>query len=205
MPILSWLILRGKCRFCNTAISIQYPIVELTHAIAWGIISTNHNFPDALIWCTFTSIIINLAIIDGKYFLLPNILVYPLALTGLIVSTTQIQLVNFYQSISGGILGFLILYVVGKYYEKKKGRVVLGGGDAKYVGALGTWFGAISIPYLLIIASSIAITAAIIELIIKRQKIDNFQNKMIPLGVYLSVGALILYSYNYAAIYHKIF
>jgi leader peptidase (prepilin peptidase)/N-methyltransferase len=132
-------------------------------------------------------------------------LVYPLALTGLIVSTTQIQLVNFYQSISGGILGFLILYVVGKYYEKKKGRVVLGGGDAKYVGALGTWFGAISIPYLLIIASSIAITAAIIELIIKRQKIDNFQNKMIPLGVYLSVGALILYSYNYAAIYHKIF
>lgn len=203
IPVLSWIILKRKCRYCKVKISIQYPVIEIAHALAWAIVSSNHNTNDAVIWCVFISIAINLAIIDTKHFLLPNVLIYTLAATGLILSTTQIQLINLQESITGGTLGYLILYIVGKYYQKIKGKVILGGGDVKYVGALGTWFGPISIPYILIIASCTAITVTVAIQLIKKKSLNDLKNQFIPLGLYLSISALIMYCYHFGIFSHS--
>lgn len=205
IPILSWILLKGKCRSCKTKISIQYPIVELVHGLSWFMISFNHDPIDALVWSIAISIIINLAIIDRLFYLLPNVLIYPLALSGIVVSATRTQLITVEQSVAGSIFGYLLLFIIGKYFEKIKKKIVLGGGDVKYVGALGAWFGPINLPYILIMASGLAIIVVLIEKIVKKQSMKEIKNKFIPFGVYLSVAGFILYIYYYGFIVRNFF
>jgi leader peptidase (prepilin peptidase)/N-methyltransferase len=205
IPILSWVLLKGKCRFCKTKISMRYPIVELVHGLSWLMISFNHDPIDALIWSMVISIIINLAIIDRLSYLLPNVLIYPFALSGIVVSATRTQLITVEQAVAGAIFGYLLLFTIGKYFEKLKEKVVLGGGDVKYVGALGAWFGPINLPYILIIASGLAIIVVLIEKIIKKQSMNEIKNKYVPFGVYLSVAGFILYIYYYGFIARNFF
>ena len=152
IPIISWIILDGKCRFCSQKISLRYPIIELVTGIAFILSTFSHsfffpNFPYIIhiisSW-VLISICIPLVVFDIKYLWLPNLIIYNGILIGLLqvfsYSIAYKENLFFYNLISA-FLGFFILYVinfVGKIFISKN---VIGKGDMKLMLMFGTWLG----------------------------------------------------------------
>ena len=206
IPIISWFFLRGKCRACKTRISYSYPIVELlTGILVWLNIyadPTIYSYESISIKIFFGSIfiilLIALAILDLKYFWLPQALTLLGIFLGLISSflidlfSNIDQFSNSINSLVAASLGFIIFYLlshIGKFFFNKP---VMGGGDAKLSALIGSWLGIqglfISI-WLAFISAGIFIILGLILNKIKR-------NQKIPFGVFLSLSGLAVWYFG---------
>ncbi len=213
LPILSWMILGGKCRRCKNPISPRYPAVELLTALlfvlALGQIGFNAFLPVALI---FIAVIISLVFIDAENMILPNIITYPLVLLAFLIrlifplffsavffADLNIfplnRLVDYplwFVSIVGAVFGAFVsggfLWLVGEIWKRLRGVEAMGFGDVKMmfgVGALLGW----RLALLSIFIGTF--TGAIVgSVIIVRQKERDFQTQ-IPFGIFLGFGAVI--------------
>ncbi len=148
IPILSYLLLRGKCGFCSTPYSIQYPIVEflggLLLASVYQYYFFNFGLNVFLLAIIFFIIGYLLLIVDFKTLMLPDGLNYFLLWTGLLFASFEVYLLNgvdLKDSIWGAIVGFLILWTLSTVGEKIKGISVMGDGDLKLISALGAFVG----------------------------------------------------------------
>ncbi len=229
LPILSWLILGGKCRACKSLISPRYPAVELLTALLFVLvywkIEFNAFLPVALI---FVSCVIALVFIDAEEMILPNKITYPLFLFALIVRLISpiffgvslfadlyiFPLNNLADyplwlvSIAGGVLGAAVgggsLWLVGQIWERLRATEAMGLGDVKMmfgVGALLGWRLALFSIFLG------ALTGAIAGIfVIARQKEKDFQTQM-PFGVFLGIGSIIALLFGEEIIkwYFKVF
>jgi leader peptidase (prepilin peptidase) / N-methyltransferase len=153
IPILSWLILRGKCSACGVAISIRYPIVEaatgiLFAAAAWKFGATTQT----LYALFFLAIIIVLTGIDLDTQLLPDHLTLPLLWVGLIANLNG-TFARLPDAVIGAVAGYLILWSVFWLFKLLTGREGMGYGDFKLLAALGAWFGWQVLPTTLLVAS----------------------------------------------------
>ena len=207
LPIISWFLLRGKCRVCNKKIAIFYPIIEL----CTGLLLLLNFYAHPTIYgqqpiqitiffgCIFIPILLTLAILDYKYFWLPQVL----TLGGLVLGITAsiyIDLCNdFYQfnysiyTLIASLLGFSLFNLLSFIGKKIYKKPVIGGGDAKLSALIGSWLGIQGLFISIWFAFISAGIFVILGLILKKIK----RNQKIPFGVFLAFsGALVWYFGN---------
>lgn len=188
IPLLGWLLLKGKCRFCRRSISKRYPLTEaVTLSLSLIIAAHMPDFLHCLIALMFCWFLIALTLIDAEHYLLPDSLTQSLVWTGLVLSTTELQgWVTPAQAITGALVGygsFRILSLAYLFIRKKEG---LGGGDAKLMAALGAWLGVDALPGVVFIASITTLSG----IIMARMAYSRNLSKSVPFGPALSFAGL---------------
>ncbi|MFZ1249564.1 MAG: prepilin peptidase [Candidatus Saccharimonadales bacterium] len=196
IPIFSWLTLRGRCRYCAKAISVQYPLIELLTGFLFTLLysvwpmsfSGVHlvHFTYGLVYVVF---FVALALYDMKWFLLPNKLVYPLTAVAasevLVVALWSHTLVALWNPSAGAVLVFGLFWVL---YQVSKGRWI-GGGDVKLAIALGLIAGTPLRALLVVFFASLVGTVISLPLIVKGK---NGMTQQVPFGPYLLAGCMIV-------------
>jgi leader peptidase (prepilin peptidase) / N-methyltransferase len=192
IPVVSYLLLRGKCAKCGAKISPRYPVVELATAVLSAVIAAKYG----VTWWTLAALamtwsLIALSVIDFDHHLLPDQITLPLVWLGLIISLFATPGTPFApdprSSIIGGVAGYLSLWSVYWIFKLVTGKEGMGYGDFKLLAAFGTWFG--WKPLLLIILLSAFAGAVIgIGLIVFRGRDRNIP---IPYGPYLAIAGWI--------------
>ncbi|MCS6873410.1 MAG: prepilin peptidase [Pyrinomonadaceae bacterium] len=211
VPILSWLLLKGKCRYCKKQIPIRYPFVEILTALLFTIsfwkIGFNLFLPVALLFIAAT---IALIFIDAEHMLLPNVITYPMLFFALVSRITfalifeksffsdlnhfpstlmkdyPIWLASLTSAIFGAFVGGGFLWVVGKIWEILRKMEAMGLGDVKMMAAVGALLG----WQLTLLAIFIgAFTGALVGIFVA-QKHGTLQAK-IPFGVFLGFGSIV--------------
>ncbi|MDC0610683.1 A24 family peptidase [Vibrio sp.] len=188
IPLLSWLILKGRCSYCDAPISIRYPAIELISTLAC--LAAGYQFGAsfymfAVLFVTF--FLICCAGIDFDTHLLPDSLTLPLMWLGILMSLIDISPVTLNDSIIGTIAGYVSLwsvYWIFKLITKKEG---MGYGDFKLFAALGAWLGWQALPLVILISSFIGIIFGLIYL--KNQ--HEQQGNMFPFGPCLAIAGWI--------------
>ncbi|MBP2279599.1 leader peptidase (prepilin peptidase)/N-methyltransferase [Psychrobacter sp. PL19] len=190
IPLISWMVLRGRCSDCKVAIGLRYPIVELITALLsvliiyqFGVSATGLSAL-ILVWT-----LIALTGIDFDTQLLPDRLTFPLAGLGLAVNS-QGWFVSPTQSIWGLLLGFLSLWIVVKVFyliTKKQG---MGQGDFKLLAVMGAWLGPLMLPLIILLSSLLGSIVGII--LMKKQG----ESKPFAFGPYIAIAGIIALLYG---------
>jgi leader peptidase (prepilin peptidase)/N-methyltransferase len=155
IPLFGWLLLRGRCRYCQTRISIQYPLVELLSGVLSAVIVWRFgpSWP-ALAGLVFTWTLIALAGIDFRTQLLPDQLTLPLLWLGLLLALLP-MFVAAPASIIGAAIGYLSLWSVYWLFKLLTGKEGMGHGDFKLLAALGAWMGPVALLPMILLSSLI--------------------------------------------------
>jgi leader peptidase (prepilin peptidase) / N-methyltransferase len=207
IPVLSYLLLRGKCRFCKEPISIQYPIVELLTALAFYACARIWEFGSpTFVNSLFLSVIIILIFTDYHHQILPDILTIPGIVAGILLSTFQKHEFYYDQlsmrlasllfpahaqtalpwigSVIGAIIAGGVLFVVSIVYELVRKKQGLGFGDVKMMAMVGAFLGW-PLAWLTIFAGSfLGSLVGILGMIFRNM---NLQTKL-AFGVFLGLG-----------------
>ena len=155
IPLVSWLALRGRCRYCRVRISWQYPLVELLTALASAAIAWKLGFGWPLAaGLVFTWILIAASGIDARTQLLPDQLTLPLLWLGLLLSLVS-MFVTPTIAIVGAAIGYLSLWSVYWLFKLATGKEGMGYGDFKLLAALGAWMGPMSLLPIVLLSSLI--------------------------------------------------
>ena len=155
IPVVSWLALGGKCRYCKAKISIQYPLVELLTALASAAVAWKLGFGWPLAaGLVFTWMLIAASGIDARTQLLPDQLTLPLLWLGLLLSLKPL-FVSSDAAIIGAAAGYLSLWSVYWLFKLATGKEGMGYGDFKLLAALGAWMGATSLLPIVLLSSLI--------------------------------------------------
>lgn len=189
IPVISYFLLMGCCRFCKQNISKQYPIVELLTILITIIIFSHFGFNVATCFtCLFAWSLIALSVIDYNTQLLPDYLTLPLLWTGLLLSVFQL-FIPANEAILAAITGYLILWFPAQIFQFWRKKPGMGNGDFKLLAAIGAWLGIIPLVNVLCIAVIIGLVTHIILLI--RKKI--YYNQLLPFGPALALaGGVVL-------------
>jgi leader peptidase (prepilin peptidase) / N-methyltransferase len=187
IPVLSYLLLRGKCSACGTSISLRYPLVELVTAalFAWCIWHWGAT-PTGLAWCGFSSAIVALALIDWDTTLLPDSITLPLLWAGLIVAALGWNQLALSDALWGAVGGYLVLWLVYWSFKLVTGKEGMGYGDFKLYAALGAWFGWTALVPIILMASVIGAIVGIVLKINSRLREGGY----VPFGPFLSAAGL---------------
>jgi leader peptidase (prepilin peptidase)/N-methyltransferase len=182
VPILSWLALRGRCRHCGEPISPRYPVVELLTALVFAAVVLVRGFDDDLILeLPFVAALIALAGIDLDHKLLPNKIVYPLAVYG-VIATLLVDRDDLVENLVSGAGAFAFLLVAVIAYPRGMGM-----GDVKLAGVMGLYLGAAVIPALLVAFLS----GSVVGIAILAREGAAARKKAIPFGVFLALGGIV--------------
>ena len=155
IPVLSWLVLRGRCRHCRAPISLQYPLVELLSGVACAVIVWKFGVGwQALAGLAFTWVLIAAAGIDVRTQLLPDQLTLPLLWAGLLLSLFPL-FADSHASIIGAAAGYLSLWSVYWLFKLITGKEGMGYGDFKLLAALGAWMGPAALLPVVLLSSVI--------------------------------------------------
>ncbi len=195
IPLLSYIILKAKCRDCSSNIESKYFIVELVSALSFVFIFYLFGFTSTTILFFILSICFLIIIfIDLKHFIIPNEITYTLIAIGFLKSfdptLNQYLFPNYINSLIGGGVGYSIIWIIIFVYKKLRNKEGMGLGDAKLLSALGFWFGWISIPFILFFSSIVALGFALPSLINKSKTMSS----QIPFGPYLVLGCILYLS-----------
>jgi leader peptidase (prepilin peptidase)/N-methyltransferase len=162
VPVLSYLLLRGKCSACATPIGLRYPAVELATAALfffavwhWGAT------PTGAAWCGFSAAVVALALIDWDTTLLPDDITLPLLWAGLIVAALRWTQLPLTQALWGAVAGYVSLWLVYQAFKLLTGKEGMGYGDFKLFAALGAWFGWQALIPIILMASVIGAVVGI--------------------------------------------
>jgi leader peptidase (prepilin peptidase) / N-methyltransferase len=182
VPILSWLLLQGRCRNCGARISPRYPLVELITAAAFAGVVAVRGFDEGLVLeLPFVAALIALAGIDYDHKLLPNKIVYPMAAYGL-VATLLVDMDDLVENLIAGGGAFLFLLLAALAYPRGMGM-----GDVKLAGAMGLYLGLSIIPALL----TAFLAGSIVGLAIIAREGAAGRKKAVPFGVFLALGGIV--------------
>ena len=197
IPLLSFILLMGKCRLCKKQIDLQYFIVELISAISF--VSIYYFFGltlAALLLLILSIFFIIIFFIDLKHFIIPNELTFPLMIIGFIKSfdpnLNQTIFPNYINSLIGGLFGYSIIWLIIFIYKKIRNKEGMGLGDAKLLAVVGFWFGWVSIPFVIFISSAVALILVIPSLINQSRKMSS----EIPFGPYIIIGCILYVSFS---------
>lgn len=212
VPVLSYLLLRGRCRSCKTHISARYPAVELLTALLYVAVVWRQGLTAALPFdLVFVSAMVALIFIDAEHMILPNVITYPGIVFALVARVVIPYLLGrpyfddlgplmdgvlrdfplWAASLTGGLLGALIgggsLWLMGWTWEKLRGVEAMGLGDVKMMFMVGAYLGwrlTILTIFLGVMSGSVIGIG-----LMMRQKEKNMQ-MLLPFGVFLGIGAI---------------
>lgn len=186
IPVISYLLLRGKCGHCKSKISLRYPVVELLCGGLFLAIGLLHpHGVVALALMAFAASLLALALIDLDTYLLPDSITLPLLWAGLLFNLF-VEFVPLASAVSGAAMGYLVLWLIYQLFKLATGKEGMGYGDFKLLAAIGAWLGVTSLFSVVLFASVSGIVfGLIIQTIRGKKKTDAF-----PFGPCLVMGAL---------------
>ena len=197
LPLISFLFLKGKCRKCNKVISPRYFIVELITGFIFLLIYLSSDNLSSIIFLSILSLIlVVIFFIDLENFIIPDVLNFSVMVLGLLknfipnFNTSLIHEIN--QSIIGGIVGYVSIWLIIFLYKTFKKIDGMGLGDAKLMAGIGLLFGWQSIPFVLFVSSILGLIFVVPSLI-KKQKTMRTE---IPFGPFIIVACLIYFTYG---------
>ncbi|TFW18465.1 prepilin peptidase [Massilia arenosa] len=193
IPVLSWLILRGKCSECGARISARYPLVELaTGLLSALLVWTFGSGVVGLATLVFLYLLIAMTFIDADTQLLPDDLTYPLLWAGLLVNLNG-AIVPLKDAVIGAAAGYLVLWSVYWLFKLATKKEGMGYGDFKLLAALGAWLGWTMLPVIILLSSVVGAVVGISLILFARRGRD----KPIPFGPYLAAAGLIALLYGH--------
>ncbi len=217
VPLLSFLLLRGRCRRCGASISLRYPLVELTTGLLFlgvhffvlmsrfrlfretGVVLPLHLIP--FLWY-FAASLFALSVIDWEHFILPDRITYPLFAVGLILAALIPDHFALFQwsppgpwallpslrhSLLGALAGGLSLYLIGVLGKAALKKDAMGMGDVKMMAAVGAWMGWPMVLLSIFLGAVAAAAVGVALIIVRRAKFGS----RIPFGPYLALGSLL--------------
>jgi leader peptidase (prepilin peptidase)/N-methyltransferase len=187
IPLISYLVLRGKCAACRAPISLRYPLVELFTAAISGFIAWHFGFS----WMTAAALLfawsmIALALIDLDTFYLPDDITLPLLWVGLLVNMGAV-IVDLQSAVIGAVAGYLSLWLVYWGFKLATGKEGMGYGDFKLLAAIGAWLGWKMLPVVILLSSFVGAIIGISLILFARHE----RSAPIPFGPYLVLAGLI--------------
>lgn len=194
IPVVSYLVLRGKCVECKAPISPRYPAVELlTGALSFYLIWHFGSGAAGLSSVLFAWLLIAMTFIDADTQLLPDDLTYPLLWAGLLINL-QGTFVPLADAVIGAAAGYLVLWVVYWLFKLATGKEGMGYGDFKLLAALGAWLGWKMLPVIILLSSLVGAVVGIALIVLSR----HGREKPIPFGPYLAAAGMIAMLYGSA-------
>lgn len=188
IPLVSWLVLRGKCSACGTRISVRYPLVELATGALFAACGWRFGAqPTTLLWCGFVAVLVAAALIDWDTTLLPDDLTLPLMWAGLIVAAMGWNL-PLKEALWGTVAGYLSLWSVYWLFKLTTGKEGMGYGDFKLLAALGAWLGW---PMILPIVLASSVIGAVIGIGMKLTG-QLREGVYVPYGPFLAGAGLVV-------------
>lgn len=185
IPVISWLMLKGKCHQCHTKISVRYPLVETLTASLCLLVALQCGFSYfAIALLFFTFVLVTVTFIDLDTMLLPDQLTLPLMWGGISLALLQISPVSLQNSIIGAIAGYLCLWSVYWAFKLLTGKEGMGYGDFKLLAALGAWLGWQYLPMIILLSSLVGLVFGIIQLRMQKKGIEM----AFPFGPYLAIA-----------------
>jgi leader peptidase (prepilin peptidase)/N-methyltransferase len=188
IPVLSYLVLAGKCRNCKTSISLRYPLIELLCGVLSGLVAYHFGFSWACLGALLlTWSLLALTFIDVDHQLLPDSITLPLLWLGIFFNLfgtyTDLQ-----ASVVGAMAGYLSLWLVFHSFRLATGKEGMGYGDFKLLAALGAWIGWSFLPSIILLSSLVGAVVGISLIVLKKQHRDV----PIPFGPYLAAAGWIV-------------
>lgn len=185
VPLLSWMVARGRCRDCGARIPIRYPLIEAgCGLIGAGAALSQPDLTLAGITALLGWQLLLIAIVDGEHFWLPDQLTLPLLVSGL-AANLWLDPAAWTGPVIGAVAGFGGLWLLAVIYRRMRGREGLGGGDPFLLAAGGAWVGWIGLPSVLIWASVGGLSVVAAGVLTGRRVAGSDR---MPFGVYLAIG-----------------
>jgi leader peptidase (prepilin peptidase)/N-methyltransferase len=190
IPVISWLILRGKCRACSQSISLMYPLVELATAIIW-VYSVWLFGPTlaAIRAAVFFTLLLGILVTDARAYIIPDEFTIGGIVLGLLITGIGGGVHGIAFSLIGGALGFGILWLVGWLGTIILKQDAMGGGDIKMMGMVGIFVGWSGVLLTIFLGALIG-TIIFLPLSLLGRK------KLVPFGVFLAIGAGVAYLFG---------
>jgi leader peptidase (prepilin peptidase)/N-methyltransferase len=220
LPVVSWLALRGRCRFCRAPIPSRYPLVELVSGLlALSLLATEGLTLRFFLYYYFCLALTAVAFIDLELMVIPDLLVWPTYLLGFLCAaaspTPQTAGLYLWEKLTGNgwspwivslggaaagfVLGFLALYLASKAYRVWRGRDGLGDGDPPLLGLIGVFLGWTAVFPVLLLSSVIALPAALVVLGSGKRPASKGAGAgatPIPYGPFLALAAVLWMFYG---------
>lgn len=187
IPVLSWLLLRGKCSACKAPIGARYPFVEAANALLWVVCVWHFGATaQALGAMLFSSCLLVLALIDFDTTLLPDDITLPLLWAGLLANLFSLY-VRLPEAVIGAMAGYLALWSVYWVFKLLTGKEGMGYGDFKLLAAIGAWLGWKMLPLIILLSSLVGAILGIALIVLAKRGKDI----PMPFGPYLAAAGVI--------------
>jgi len=187
LPLLSYLLQRGKCRHCKAPISPRYPLLETASALLAVLVTAHFGFQwSTLAALVFTWTLLTLAMIDVDEQLLPDDLTLPLLWLGLLLNT-QGAFTSLTSAVIGAVAGYLSLWSLYWAYKLIRGREGMGHGDFKLLAAIGAWLGWQLLPIVILLSSFVGAVVGIGLIVLRGRD----RNVPLPFGPYLAAAGFL--------------
>ena len=194
IPVVSYLILGGKCAKCGESISARYPIVEMMTAVLAALCAWRFGVgPEAIMAIVMTLALVPVAMIDADTQLIPDSIVLPLMWIGLAMSLyhpvvgAETLFVAPHDAIVGAIAGYLSLWCIYWLFKLVTGKEGMGYGDFKLLAALGAWLGWQQLPLIILMSAVVGAIVGIAIMVIRKHE----RSVPIPFGPYLAAAGWI--------------
>lgn len=187
IPVISYLLLRGRCGGCKQPISARYPLIEVATALFSGITAWHFGFTiQAAAAVLFVWALIPLVVIDYDKQLLPDSITLPMLWLGLFLSLFNV-FVDTHTSIIGALAGYLSLWLVYHVFRLVTGKEGMGFGDFKLLAMIGAWAGWQSLPVVVLCSSLVGAVVGITLIIFQGRK----RSQPMPFGPFLAAAGWI--------------
>lgn len=194
IPVVSYLLLSGKCRNCKASISARYPLVEILTAVLAALCAWRFGFGwEAIMAIGLTLALVPISMIDADTQLIPDSIVLPLLWIGLLMSLfhpmvgTDTLFIPPKDAIVGAVAGYLSLWTVYQLFKLVTGKEGMGYGDFKLLAALGAWLGWQQLPQIILMSAVVGAIVGISMMVFRKHE----RSVPIPFGPYLAAAGWI--------------
>jgi leader peptidase (prepilin peptidase) / N-methyltransferase len=187
IPLLSWLLLRGRCHGCKAPISIRYPLVELANGLLYfGVVKAFGLEPHAFVMMAFVTALLILGLIDLEYQILPDVITLPFLVIGLAASFLPTPPTPF-DAFASAVGGYVIFMLLARIWMAARGIEALGMGDWKLAAMLGAFLGWEKLLLTIFLSS---LTGSLIGVPLALTRGRNFQTRL-PYGTFLCAAGIV--------------
>ncbi len=187
IPVISYLLQKGRCTQCRASISFRYPLIELLTAVLSLVVAWHFGVSVQTLWAlVLTWTLIALSIIDIDHQLLPDAITLPVLWLGLFLSLFHL-FTDPRSAIIGAIAGYLVLWTVYQLFKLLTGKEGMGFGDFKLLALFGAWLGWQKLPMIILLSSLVGAILGIAMILIQGRD----RQTPIPFGPYLAIAGWI--------------
>lgn len=184
IPIVSYVFLKGKCKYCASKIGVSAPVFEGLSGLLFMLTALVFDLsPEVLVGWTMLSLLLIISVSDALYQVIPNKVLLPFFIAAILERTLIFQNDFWWYPLAGFLVGFVPLYILGEV--SKNG---MGGGDIKLFAVLGIFVGPLQVFLSLFLSAVLALIFSVIWSIYKKER-----QKFIPFGPFIAIGTMLVY------------